>query len=364
MADRQTSPQNAVMEIEEINAAIDWQAQHAEENGAPCTARIVQSLKAVMESGTATGRRIAGWQGLSLKDAMPLRIAGGLHSLVLTGTDTRLADVYAGRMTDQTSINGLVVELVETYDARLMPWLDGPPQTNEAGRSASIMAGLLWLSGKLGARFDLFELGASAGVNTMIDRYFYQLGETEVGPAASPMQISPEWRGVSPPTNSVKIKSIRGCDLQPIDLTDPESALKLKSYVWPEATQRMGRIEAAIALAGEQKPNVIAMDAAEFVRQELAKPQAEGMTRAMFHSIMWQYMPAESQQAIVTAMEEAGAKATADRPLAWLALETDPATFRHELKVRYWRGDSSDGETHLLSFAHPHGAWVEWIGSG
>ena len=61
-------------------------------------------------------------------------------------------------------------------------------------------------------------------------------------------------------------------------------------------------------------------------------------------------------------MELAGNAATSVRPLAWVALETDPDTFRHELKVRYWNGGDRDGETTLLSFAHPHGAWVEWIG--
>jgi hypothetical protein len=82
----------------------------------------------------------------------------------------------------------------------------------------------------------------------------------------------------------------------------------------------------------------------------------------MFHSIMWQYMPASSQNAITAAFEAAGERATPQRPLAWIALETDPATFRHELKVRYWNGSAQDGGTHLLSHAHPHGAWVEWAG--
>ena len=82
----------------------------------------------------------------------------------------------------------------------------------------------------------------------------------------------------------------------------------------------------------------------------------------MFHSIMWQYMPAETQDAITGAFEEAGKAATPERPLAWVSLETDPATFRHELKVRYWNGSTDDGATTLLSHAHPHGAWVEWIG--
>ncbi len=81
----------------------------------------------------------------------------------------------------------------------------------------------------------------------------------------------------------------------------------------------------------------------------------------MFHSIMWQYMPAATQARITAAFEAAGARATRDSPLGWIALETDPATFRHELRVRLWDGDAHHGEEHLLSHAHPHGAWVEWL---
>ena len=58
-------------------------------------------------------------------------------------------------------------------------------------------------------------------------------------------------------------------------------------------------------------------------------------------------------------MAEAGAAATAERPLAWIALETNRATFRHELKVRHWPGG---GEEHLLGEAQAHGAWVRWMG--
>src|SRR3546814_2795867 len=83
---------------------------------------------------------MADWPGLTLKDAMPLRLAGGLHHLLLSGADTRLTGVYDGTLSDQRRIDELVCDLVETFDERLLPWLDGPPQTNEAGRSASIMA--------------------------------------------------------------------------------------------------------------------------------------------------------------------------------------------------------------------------------
>jgi hypothetical protein len=59
-------------------------------------------------------------------------------------------------------------------------------------------------------------------------------------------------------------------------------------------------------------------------------------------------------------MEEAGARATAERPLAWIRLETNRETFRHELTVRYWPGGE---DAVLLSEAHPHGAWIVWHGA-
>lgn len=361
--------ESGIMAIEEFTKALDWQAQHAEQSGAPCTARVVRALAAVRETETATqtatGRRLAGWHGLTLKDALPLRLAGGLHHLLLSGADDRLARVYSGQITDQGQVDRLVCELVETFDHQLLPWLDGPPQTNEAGRSASLMAGLLWVAQRACPRFELFELGASAGVNTMLDRYRFDLGGTQVGPERSPMRIDPEWRGEGAPPEppeGFELVSVRGCDVAPIDLSDPAAALKLKAYVWPDAAVRMARIDAAIQLASEAAPDVVKQDAGAFVTERLAEPQAQGTTRAMMHSIMWQYMPQATQDSITAGFEAAGAEATADRPLAWVALETDPATFRHELKVRLWDGGEHRGDTHLLAFAHPHGAWVEWVG--
>ena len=349
---------SAVMDIKSLPEAIEWQARHAEEGGAPGTARVIRGLLAVLDSQTETGRRMAGWQGLTLKDAMPLRINGGLHNLVLSGTDERLGAVYRGELTDQHAVDVLVRDVVERFDARLAPWLDGPPQTNEAGRSASIMAGLLWLAQRASPRFELLELGASAGINTMMDRYFYDLGGVTAGPPASPMRIVPEWRGAPPPPADLQIESIRGCDIAPVDLADPASALLLKSYVWPEAAERMARIDAAAALARQSPPDVVRQDAAGFVREALAQPQEPGVTRVLFHSIVWQYIPDDQRDDINAAMAEAAQSSCTDRPLAWITLETNRETFRHELHVRHWPGE---GEPVLLACAHPHGAWVEWL---
>ncbi|MFZ1744271.1 MAG: DUF2332 domain-containing protein, partial [Pontixanthobacter sp.] len=323
-----------LMDMTSVAGGIEWQARHAEEAGATCTGKVVRAQLQLLESGTAVGRRMANWQGKVVEDAMPLRLAGGLHNLLLTGEDRRLEPVYLGLVQDQGQVDAIVLELTQKYDTLLLPWLDGPPQTNEAGRSWAFMAGLLWLSERLGPKFAINELGASAGVNTMMDRYFFDLGGVKAGPEASPMRIIPEWRGNPPPCSRVEIVSIRGCDQAPVDLSDPAAALRLKSYVWPEAAARMERIEAAIRLASEQSPDLVTQDAGDFVAELLASPQQQGVTRVLNHSIVWQYIPPQTRDAIERAMEAAGAEATQEKPLAWISLETNRETFRHELRVR------------------------------
>jgi len=349
-----------VMEITDIAEAIAWQARHAEEAGAPITARVVRAEAAILRGGTTTlAARMAGWPGLSLEDAMPLRVAGGLHFLHLSGAEPELAPVYAGEVTDQAEVDAIVARAAIRFDAELAGWLDSPPQTNEAGRSTGVMAGLLWLSARIGPEFELIEIGASAGINSMMHRYAYDLGGTRAGPPTSLLLLRPEWRGSPPPPAELRIAQVKGCDIAPVDLTDPAEALRLKAYIWADATERMARMDTIIAMARECPPDLVAADAADFVRQCLAQPQPEGRARVLFHSVMWQYLPQPTRDAISAAMAAAGAAATRERPLGWIRVETNRATFRHELTVRYWPGG---GDWVQLAEAHPHGAWVAWQG--
>ncbi len=340
-----------------LEQGIRWQAEHSLRNDAPITGRICMALLPLMRSDTATGRRIAAWPSAPVEDAMPLRLAAGFHHLHLTQGDRRLAPIYTGVVIDQAEVDGIVLAVTRTHDAGLLPWLDGPPQTNEAGRSAAITAALAWLSSRATQRFELNELGASAGCNTMIDRYRYDLGGVQFGPTNAPVSIQPEWRGPPPPAAPVEIVAITGCDQAPIDLTDPAQAMRLKSYVWPDDPSRLARLDCIIALANERPPALIRADAADWVEQRLARSQATGMTRVFYHSIVWQYMAANSRARIEAAIAVAGVKATPERPLAWIMLETNRQTFRHELRVRHWPGP--DGWT-MLGEAHAHGAWVHW----
>ncbi|WP_420381562.1 DUF2332 domain-containing protein [Novosphingobium sp.] len=342
----------------EVAKAIIWQADYATQNNAPVTSRTVRAQLALITGTTAVGQRLAAWPDTAMEDALPLRLNGALHNLHLTGRDDRLAPIYAGELTDQDAVDRVIGDVVADHDAVLLPWLDGPPQTNEAGRSGSVMAALQWLSGRVGPRFEMNELGASAGVNTMMDRFAFDLGGVRSGPADSPLCIAPEWRGPPPPGHPVVIEAIRGCDRAPLDLTDPAQALRLKSYVWPDTPVRMERLNAAIALARAKPPRVDRCDAGDWVAARLAAPQPIDTTRVVFHSIVWQYLPEATREAITADIEAAGALATASRRLAWIRLETNRTTFRHELNVRYWPGGE---EEVVLGAAHAHGAWIEWF---
>ena len=348
--------------FEAVKRAFANQVAYCRDNGAPVTAEICEALLGLLdtERGGAVMRRVRKWAGAPLADALPLRIAGGLHALHLGDDDSALSAIYLRQRVSNPQ--DVVADAIERHEAFLMPWLDGPPQTNEAGRSWAYAAAMLWLSDKgLPAQFALNEIGSSAGINLMMRRYFFDLGGVTAGPGGASMRLTPEWRGSPPPALKYDIVGARGCDIAPVDLTDPAQALRLKAYIWPEFTERFARMDAAIAAANTMPPEIARESADVFVEKVLAEPAEAGVTRVIMHSVVWQYVPEYQREKVTEAIKAAGAKATQDAPLAWISLEANRDTHRHELSVRYWPDSEGGGEEwQRLGVAHPHGAWVEW----
>lgn len=343
---------------EAVATAFRNQVAYCTANGAPITARVVGAILAAVESGQggALLERIRGWPGAPLADALPLRVAGGIHALHLSGREPALAPIYQDEAADDAA---LVSAAIRDHEAILLPWLDGPPQTNEAGRSSNFVAAMLWLADRgLPPRFECLEIGSSAGINLMIDRYRYDLGGVLVGPDDAVMRFKPGWGGNPPPGHAIAFAALEGCDVAPVDLTDPAQALRLKAYIWPEHAVRFERMDAAIRAAQESPPHIARMNAADFVEDRLVRPQQAGTTRVLMHSIVWQYVPADQQARVTAAMEAAGAVATPERPLAWIRVEANRTVHRHELTVRYWPGGD---EPQLLALSQAHGADMEWL---
>jgi len=345
------------MSSEENNrGAFLIQEFYCRQMNAPAYARICTALARGLTRDSAVGARVLDWPGEPTRDALPLRLIGGLHALVLAGRDSELAAVFQGVVTDPEAIEAILARTLIEHDADLIPWLDGPPQTNEPGRSAALMTGLLEVARRHGPRIEIFEIGSSAGLNLMIDRYRFDLGGTVVGLESAPILIVPEWRGPPPPAVPIEIVAVRGCDIQPIDATDPDAAARLAAYVWAETPDRAARLKAAIAMLGDRPVRLEQADAADWVEARLAEPQASGVTRVLMHSVVWQYLPETVAERIRAAMRAAGDRATPERPLGWVTMEPDRALAQQVVRVRTWPGD---GEAQIVATAHAHAAWID-----
>jgi hypothetical protein len=319
--------------------------------------RLCRLLGERLDRSTQAGRRVLDWPGEAdpFSDALPLRLTGGLHALVRRGQVPGLAASYPPNPLPGEEALWAALRPVLGEPA-LLSWLDGAPQTNEVGRSAVLMSGLLEIGDLFRRPMELLELGASAGLNLLLDRYGHDLGGVRAGDRDSPLQLRPEWTGPPPPDAPVEVARRRGVDLHPVDAR--RDGDRLLAYVWPDQARRLAQLEAALAIAAEDPPEVDSGDAADWLEVRLAQRQATGVTRVVLHSIAFQYFPEGSKARIAAAMEEAGAGASLAAPLAWLRYEHDGGE-AISLRLRTW----PSGQDRLLAYCHPHGSKVEWLGA-
>lgn len=341
----------------DVAAHFEAQANACDLLGSPFTARLCRLLVGIVDDTTDTGRRIIDWPGSARDDALALRICGGLHRLVIENADAALVAAYPPHTCDDAILSAAVADALRRHDAALFAALDSAPQTNEIARSAMLLPGFLTLAREMKLPLALCEIGSSGGLNLLFDRFFYRYGDHAWGDASSPVQITPELRSDTLPLDGkLDIVSRKGCDIAPVDVAQRDGQMRLRSYVWPDQAARLERLGGAIALAGQHAFSLEKADAAAFATRQIAK-RPTNAAFVLFHSIMWQYMPRDTQAAILATLAEEGAKATTDAPIAHLRMEPlGPKDGWATLSLTTWPG----GETRHLAKCDFHGRWIEW----
>jgi hypothetical protein len=341
-----------------VRAAFHSQGKSCAMLGSPFMGRLMPLIGERLTADTEVGARILGWEGdvSPAGQSVPLRTAGALHRLVLENRDPALVAAYPPSDVDDDTLWSAVEAAFRTRGAVILRELDRAPQTNEVRRSSVLLPTLWSLSGIVGALpIELSELGASAGLNLMLDRFSIETPQGLVGPPESPVRLRPEWRGAPPPAVPLTIAGRAGVDRHPIDARDPADALRLMSYIWPDQSDRMALTRGAIDL-GPVRPDED--DAAPWLATRLSG-RAEGCLHVVYTTIAWQYFPAETQASCTRSLEEAGARADTGSPLAHVAFEADGQREGAALTVRLW---PHAPEPRVLARADFHGRWVDWLG--
>lgn len=355
-----------------VRAAFAAQARYCEQLGSAFTARLCAQLAAQLSRTTKVGEALLDWDGDPAPEAdnLPLRVMGALHSLVRAGQAPALAALYppphgaaaptvAAERPDAALADALERTLAQ-HSTALQLFIRRPPQTNEVGRAALLLAGLLGLAARHRKPIVLLEPGASAGLNLLADRYRCRFGDVTWSPPGARLTLAPRWQGAPPPVAAnLAVMRRRGCDLSPVDLTDPAERERLVAYVWPDQPERLARLQAAIDTAIERPPVVERMDALYWLEMQLGTGAPPNALTVIWHSVFWRYLEPDRQRQIASLIETAGATASASQPLAWLRFEiepTDGTQVASHLTLTTW----PPGEERRLATAHPHGAWIRW----
>jgi hypothetical protein len=250
---------------------------------------VLQRVAADVEAGGVFAAILSGHENDSGRMALPLRLLGGLHRVVLDGRAPALRRWYpsTGGRWDAEAAWPDITQAAAGHTDYLRAALDSPPQTNEVGRSAALIGGLLNLAGQFSWPIRLFEIGCSAGLNLRAEYYRYRYPGGRWGPADSPVTIDDAWRGQLPPAAALQIVERHGYDIAPLDATGSDGELTLLSYVWPDQQPRLDRLRGAISIARRVPAPLHRRNAIDAVA---GLDVAAGTLTVLWHSIMWQYL--------------------------------------------------------------------------
>ena len=337
------------------------QAEACGHLGSPMYAELLAALADDLERGGPTAHVLRGHEDDPGPSGLALRLVGSVHRLVLAGDTPELA-AYVPTVGGAWSAEGVpaFVDFLDRRGEDVRPLLEHAPQTNEVGRAAALVGGLLRVVERWRLPVRLFEIGSSGGLNLQADRFC--IGDDRGGAWGdpdSPVRLDRAWSGVPLPLDVVPaIVERGGSDVHPVDVTSEDGRLTLTSYVWPDMAERHERLAGAIELARRDPAPVETADAASYVERLRLEP---GTVTVLWHSVMWQYVP-EHQQARVTArLADLGSTATRDQPLVHLYAEpsrrTPGAEHRGWVCAGTWPGD---GERVFWGDMAAHGPPVVW----
>ena len=339
--------------------AFRRQAAACADLGSPMYAALLDRCTDDIETGGVVAEVLAGHEDDPGPSALALRLLGSVHRLVLDRRAGDLATFYpsVGGTWEPDGGWAAFRGLLADRPDEVREWLGRPPQTNEVGRAGALMGGLLHLRHRLPVR--LFEIGSSAGLNLLADRFAYGDSSGRIfGDPTSAVHLADAWRGRPlEPWPGLEVVERLGSDVMPVDVRTTEGRLTLTAYVWPDQRERLERLRGALAVAQETPAEVRRSAARDFVG---GLGLRAGAVTVLWHSVMWQYLDDDEQRDVTAAVDRLGADAADEAPFAHLVLEPLRRTPDSEHEFLVVLTEWPTGERRVLGTSRGHGVPTDW----
>ena len=227
-------------------------------------------------------------------------------------------------------------------------------QTNEVRRCAYLFPAMALAAGMFDGRpLALIEIGCSAGLNLLWDRYRYSYGqEREPGNPDSPVLIRSTFRGRTPSivwAPSATISHRIGIDLNVIDPTDSDQIAWLRALIWPEHNQRRELLDAAVRVLPAADLDLRAGDGFAVLSEVVREIPPESVA-CVYHTHVANQIPRAAREQFLRTVDELGA----DRDVIHIHNNIE----RHLHLTVYRDGRRSDVP---LARTDGHARWIEWL---
>jgi hypothetical protein len=295
--------------------------------------------------------RSAEYEALGESVAGDVAVAGFIASLPAAKRQPQLVFAAARYLLGVPPGIGQLSDLIGRSPAELTQVIMARgTQTNEPARCAVLLPALAQLPQPLA----LIEVGSSAGLTLLFDRYSYDYGGHHLAgsdPGAPTLRCRPS--GPVPlPERIPSIAWRAGLDLNPLDVTRDDDVRWLSCLVWPGEGDRARRLRAAIATARRDPPVVHRGDLLTGL-PELAAAAPKDTTVVLYHSsVLYQVAPDRREQFAATVR---------DLGVSWVSSEAPgivpgtamPATDDQMCVL------ARDGRP--VARADSHGTWLTWL---
>lgn len=308
-----------------------------------------------------------------ISQPIPNMLFGAVHDILLSGVEHPLRAYYPDLAESPLAPDGAF----DVFRAFCLTHADAirailrvrKVQTNEVRRCIVLLPALAHLSRLLGyPPLALLEVGTSAGLNLLLDRYRYEYaGGGTFGESASPLVLTGTLRGdrLPPlPTRPLDVVWRAGIDLDPIDIHDAGAVRWLRALIWPEHHERRVMFEAALSMAVHHPVPLIRGDALEVMPRVLADAVPnlsaipEEAALCVFHSFTLNQFPADAREMFHRQLLDHAKHRPIHRiGIEWLTEDSPPTV----TLTQYTAGGST---TDLLAYCESHGRWLEWLGAG